>query len=88
MTDLCSWAAAGLISEGEEVSRRAAMRCRCSINRGRDGRQASMAKFGIGLEEKKLVIHLWTLLQKVSSLSCMFRRGVNRLGPSRIGGSE
>ena len=30
MTDLCSRAAAGLISRGEEVSLRVAIRCRCS----------------------------------------------------------
>ena len=50
-TVLCSRAAARLISGGEEVSLRAAIRCRCSINRGWDGRQASMAKMGIGVEE-------------------------------------
>ena len=45
-----------------------------------------MASMGIGVEEKQLVTHLWTLLQKVSSLSCIFRRGVNRSAPyNRIG---
>lgn len=45
-TDLGSLAAAGVISGGEEVSLRAAMLCRCSINRVMGGRQASMAKNG------------------------------------------
>ena len=45
-----------------------------------------MASMGIGVEEKQLVTHLWTLLQKVSSLSCIFRRGVKRSAPyNRIG---
>ena len=83
VTDLCSRVAAGLISGGEEASLSAAMRCRCSISRGRGGRQASMANMGIGVEEKQLVTHLWTLLQKVSSLSCIFRRGVKRSAPYR-----
>ena len=80
-TDLCRRAAAGLISGGEEVSLRAAMGCRCSIRRERGGRHASMASMGIKVEEKQLVTHLWTLLQKVSSLSCIFRRGVKRSAP-------
>ena len=42
-----------------------------------------MASMGIGVEEKQLVTHLWTLLQKVSSLSCIFRRGVKRSKPYR-----
>ena len=37
-----------------------------------------MANTETGVEEKQLVTHLWTLLQKVSSLSCIFRRGVKR----------
>ena len=65
------------------VSLRAAMRWRCSISRGRGGRQASMASIGIWVEEKQLVTHLWTLLQKVSSFSCIFRRGVKRSEPYR-----
>ena len=80
---MCSRAAARLISGGEEVSLRVAIRCWYSINRGRDGRQASMAKMGIGVEEKQLVTHLGTLLQKVLSLSCIFRRGVKRSEPYR-----
>ena len=56
-TDLWSRPAAGLIS-GEEASLRAAMRWRCSISRGRGGRQASMARMGIGVEIKQLVTHL------------------------------
>ena len=83
VTDLCSRAAAGLISGGEEVSLRAALRCRCSISRERGGRQASIASMGIGVEEKQLVTHLWTRLQKVSSLSCIFRRGEKRSEPYR-----
>ena len=82
-TDLCSLAATGLISRGEEVSLRAAMHCWCSISRVRGGRQDSIARTGIGVEEKQLVVHLWTLLQKVSSVSCIFRRRVKRSEPYR-----
>ena len=57
------------------------MRCQCSIRSGRGGRDASMASMEIGVEEKQLVIHLWALLQKVSTLSCIFRRGVKRSAP-------
>ena len=42
-----------------------------------------MAKMGIGVEEKQFVTHLWTLLQKVSSLFCIFKRGVKRSEPYR-----
>ena len=85
-TDLCSGAAAGSISGGEEVSLRAAMRCRCSIRRVRGGRHASMASMVFGVEEKQLVTHLWTLLQTVSSLSCIFWKGIKRSAPyKRIG---
>ena len=46
-----------------------------------------MAKMVIGVEEKQLVTHLWMRLQKVSSLSSIFMRGVKRSEPySRIGG--
>ena len=45
-----------------------------------------MASMGIGVEEKQLVTHLWALLQKVSSLSRIFWRGVKRSAPySKIG---
>ena len=40
-----------------------------------------MASIGIGVEEKQLVTHFWTLLQKESSLSCIFMRGVKRSEP-------
>ena len=42
-----------------------------------------MASMRIGGEEKQLVTHLWTFLQKVLSLSCIFRRGVKRSEPYR-----
>ena len=42
-----------------------------------------MAKMGIGVEEKQLVTHLWMRLQKESSLSCIFMRGVKRSEPYR-----
>src|ERR1700760_4860920 len=80
-TDLCSRAATGLISGGEETALRAAVRCRCSIKRGSGGRQDSMARMGMGVEEKQFVTHLWILLQNTSSLSCIFKRGVNRSAP-------
>ena len=57
-TDLWRRPAAGLISGGEEANLRAAIRWRCSISRGRGGRQASMASMGIGVELKQLVTHL------------------------------
>ena len=82
-TDLWSHPAAGLISGGEVVSLRAAMRWRSSIRRGRGGRQASMAGKGIGVAEKHFVTLLWTCLQKESSLSCIFMRGVKKSEPYR-----
>ena len=43
----------------------------------------------IGVEEKQLVTHLWMRLQKVSSLSCIFMRGVKRSEPyRRIGATK
>ena len=42
-----------------------------------------MARIVIGVEEKQLVTHLWMCLQKVSSLSCIFMRGVKRSEPYR-----
>ena len=48
-----------------------------------------MARMVIGVEEKQLVTHLWMRLQKVSSLSSIFMRGVKRseqykrMGPIR-----
>ena len=82
-TDLWSRPAAWFISGGEEASLRAAIRWRCSISSGRGGRQASMAKMVIRVEEKQLVTHLWMRLQKESSLSCIFMRGVKRSEPYR-----
>ena len=80
-TDLWRRPAAGLISGGEEDSLSAAMRWRCSIKRGSGGRHASMARMGTGVERKQFVTHLWTCLQKVSSLSCIFKSGVKRSEP-------
>ena len=37
----------------------------------------------IGVEEKQLVTHLWMRLQKLSSISCIFMRGVKRSEPYR-----
>ena len=37
-----------------------------------------MTKMVIRVEEKQLVTHLWIRLQKESSLSCLFLRGVRR----------
>ena len=68
---------------GQEAILRVAMPWRCSIRSGRGGRQASMAKTVIGVEEKQLVTHLWMRLQNVSSLSCIFMRGVKRSEPYR-----
>src|ERR1700743_1401110 len=86
-TDLCSRAATGLISGGEETALRAAARCRCSIKRESGGRQDSMARIGMGVDEKQFVTHLWTLLQKMSNLACIFRRGVKRSAPYRRTGA-
>ena len=41
----------------------------------------------MGVEKKQFVTHLWTLFQKVSSLSCIFRRGVKRSAPYRSTGA-
>ena len=46
-----------------------------------------MAKMGTGVEKKQLVTHLCTCLQKVSSLSCIFMRGVKRSAPYRRTGA-
>ena len=87
-TDLCSRADAGLISGGEQTTLRAAMRWRCSIRRTSGGREASMAKIGIGVEEKQLVTHLWTRCQNTSNLSCIPERGVYRSAPYRSTGAR
>ena len=42
-----------------------------------------MATMGIGVGEKQLVTHVWTLLQKISSLSCILWRGVSWSEPYR-----
>ena len=42
-----------------------------------------MANTVIGVEEKQLVTHLWMRLQKESSLSSIFMRGVKRSEPYR-----
>ena len=52
----------------------------------RGGRQDSIARIGIGVEEKQLVTHLWARLQKVSSLSCILRSGVKRSAPYKSTG--
>ena len=77
-TDFCSCAAGGFSSGGVEVSLRAAIHWRWSISKGRGGRHDSTARMGIGVAEKELVAHHWTLLQKLLSLSCIFMRGVDR----------
>ena len=46
-----------------------------------------MARIGIRVEEKQLVTHLWVHLQKVLSLSCIFRQGVKRSAPYRSTGA-
>ena len=42
-----------------------------------------MAKMGIGVERKQFVTHLWTSLQKESSRSCIFMRGMKKSEPYR-----
>ena len=86
-TALCRRAAAGLISRGEELSLRAGMGCRCSFSSGRGGRQDPTPRIGIRGAEKQFVVHHWTLFQKVSSLSCIFMRGVKRSDPYRRTGA-
>ena len=51
------------------------------MSRGREGRHDSIARMGIGVMDKQLLVHLWTFLQNVSSLSRIFIRGVNKSDP-------
>ena len=59
---------AGLTPGGEQTVLRAASLCLCDTRRGMRGRQDSMARMRIGVDEKLLVAHLCTLCQKVLSL--------------------
>jgi len=60
-------AVAALISRGEHSTLRHARRHLYESRRLSGGRQASTARMSLGLQEKPLVVHLWTLCQKAES---------------------
>ena len=62
-TDLGRRAVAGLISGGEQISLRPARRRWWHTRAGSGGRQASLCKHVMVVEEKELVIHLQTRYQ-------------------------
>jgi len=55
---------AGFISRGEQMSLRPAKRCWWRTRTGSGGRQASLCKPVMLVEEKQVVIHLQTRCQK------------------------
>ena len=63
---------------GEQTVLRAARFCLCDTRRGIGGRQDSMARMPVGVDEKQLVAHLCTLCQKVLSLVREPTLGVQR----------
>jgi len=63
-TDLGRRAEAGFISGGEQMSLRPARGRWWRIRTGNGGRQASLCKHVMLVEEKRLVIHLQTRCQK------------------------
>jgi len=61
----------------------AASLCLCDTRRKIGGRQDSMARMPIGVDEKQLVAHLCTLCQKVLSLVKEPMLGVKTSSPYR-----
>ena len=79
----CRHGVAGLIPGREQTVLRAARLCLCDTRRGIGGRQDSMARMLMGVDEKQLVAHLCTLCQKVLSLVREPTLGVKRSAPYR-----
>jgi len=76
-------AVAWLTLGGEQTLLRAARLCLCATRSWIGGRQDSMARMPIGVDEKQLVAHLCTLCQKVLSLVREPTLGVKRAAPYR-----
>ena len=74
----CRCSVSGLTPGGEQTVLRAARLCLSDTRRGMWGRQDSMARMPMGVDEKQLVAHLCTMCQKVSSLVREPTLGVKR----------
>ena len=74
---------AGLTPGAEQAVLRAASLCLCDTRSGMGGRQDSMARMLMGVDEKQLQGDLSTLCQKVSSLGRERTLGVKRSTPYR-----
>ena len=77
----CRCAVAGLTLGGEQTVLRATSPYLCDTRRGIGGRQDSMARMQMGVDEKQLVVHLCTLCQKLLSLVREPTLGVKRSAP-------
>ena len=74
-------AVAGFKLGGEQTILRAASLCRWVIRRETGGRQDSTESIPLGVAEKQLVGHLWTLRQNVSRRVVVPTLGVKRSAP-------
>jgi len=77
----CKRAVARLTSGGEQTVLRAAKLCFCDTRRGMGGRQDSITRMPMEVDEKQFVAHLCTLCQKVLSLKREPMLGVKRSAP-------
>jgi len=80
-TDLGRRAVAGFTSGGEQMSLRPARRRWWRIRTGSGGRQASLCKHVMLVEEKQLVIHLQTRCQNTDMGPMIDRGGVQTAVP-------
>jgi len=74
---------AGLISRGEQMILRPARQRWCRIKTGSRGRQASLCRQVMLVEEKQLVIHLQTRWQKTAIGPMIDRGGFQTADPYR-----
>jgi len=74
-------AVAGFTLGGEQTTLRAASLCRWVIRSETGGRHDSTESIPVGVAKKQVVVHLWTLRQKVSRRVVVPTLGVNRSAP-------
>jgi len=79
----CRPAVAGLTLGREQTVLRAASLCLCDTRWEIGGRQDSMARMPMGVDEKQFVAHLCNLCQKVLSIVSKPTLGVKRSAPYR-----